>query len=544
MPASVASAPERTLPEHSTLAQRQITILVSLSCCVYFATLVYYATVRRVDGDEGFYTTSARLVWQGKTPYQDFFYQQAPLLPYIYSWIWAIRPNSLVAMRILSTVFCAATTLLWGLGLLRIKALPGKVVLATLLAILLDPYWISWNVVVKTFSFSNLMISVALVSLYAALQSGRTRWYFAAGLALGICASARSFYGPLIPAAFTWLLIRNRGRANGKHRTAMIFAAGAILGLSPLIFSFARDPQAFLFNNIRYHTLQAGYLPENGKIAVGYQDAGTAVLTYIGFIFVLLVGLHPYFTVQAVLASAGIVSVCRLRKRRNLSYTNHDYSYFELVALLLLVFAATSLIAFPPYDQYFVTPLVPFFIPFLAEVFRTTIAHRKNIIFVLAALAPVLFAYGLRREVWEYSRNPEWKVSSYHKVTAAVKFNSNPTDVVLSLFPGYVFESGRQYFPGLEDQFTFRIIDKITPDVAARYHIVSKEMILHAVAQGVAEVIVISRSSEYFNSLSAADVQNLQTTINSNYSMMSEIDSVEVYRRRSLPAALISPGEQ
>jgi hypothetical protein len=544
MPASLVSAPECAAPEGSALGHRQITILVLLSCCVYFAALVYYATVRRVDGDEGFYTTAARLVWQGKTPYKDFFYQQAPLLPYIYSWIWAIRPNSLVAMRILSAVFCAATTLLWSLGLCRIKALPGKVVLATLLAILLDPYWISWNVVVKTFSFSNLMISVALVSLYAALHSGRTRWYFAAGLALGICAAARSFYGPLIPAGFGWLLIRDRGRPNGKHLTAMIFAAGAVLGLSPMIFSFARDPQAFLFNNLRYHTLQAGYLPENGKIVVGYQDGGTAVLTYIGFIFVLLVGLHPYFTVQAVLAGAGVVSAWKLHKRHDVLYTDHDYRYFEVVFLLLLVFAATSLIPFPPYDQYFVTPLVPFFIPFLAEVFRTTMAHGKKIIFVLAALAPVLFAYGLRREVWEYSRNPEWKVSSCLKVTAAVKSNSSPSDVVLSLFPGYVFESGRQYFPGLEDQFTFRIIDKIGPDVATRYHIVSKETILRAVARGVAKVIVISRSSEYFNSLSAEDIQNLQTAINSNYSLMSDIDSVEVYRRRSLPAALISPGQQ
>src|SRR5689334_14423607 len=122
MPASVESVPECAVPERSTSGQRRIRTSVLLLCCLYFTGLVYYATVRRVDGDEGFYTTAARLVWQGKTPYKDFFYQQAPLLPYVYSWIWAIHPNSLVAMRILSAVCCAATTLLWGLGLLRIKA--------------------------------------------------------------------------------------------------------------------------------------------------------------------------------------------------------------------------------------------------------------------------------------------------------------------------------------------------------------------------------------------------------------------------------------
>ena len=84
-----------------------------------------------------------------------------------------------------------------------------------------------------------------------------------------------------------------------------------------MILSFVHDPQAFLFNNIRYHSLQAGYLPQNGKIVVGYQNPGTALLTYLGFIFVLLLGLHPYFTIQAGLAVAGIVSVWKLRKRHD-----------------------------------------------------------------------------------------------------------------------------------------------------------------------------------------------------------------------------------
>ena len=163
---------------------------------------------------------------------------------------------------------------------------------------------------------------------------------------------------------------------------------------------------------------------------------------------------------------------------------------------------------------------------------------------MLAALVPLLLAYGLHREVWEYSRNPEWKMSSYRTITAAVKSSSNPGDVVLSLFPGYVFESGRQYFPALEDQFTFRIMDKIGTEEAARYHIVSKGKILNAVSCGVAQVVVINRSSEYFNSLSLADIQNLQAAINGNYSRMSEIDAVEVYRRRSSPGSSIPPRQQ
>ena len=541
MSTSLISVPQLAVSEPPASAQRRLTSFTVLLCLVYLAALVHYATVRRVDADEGFYTTAARLAWQGKTPYKDFFYQQAPLLPYVYSWVWAIRANSLVAMRILSAVFCATSTALWGFGLLRVKALRGKVALATLLTILLDPYWISWNVVVKTFSFSNLMISLVLIFLYAALRTGSSRWYFTAGLALGICASARSFYGPLIPVAFIWLLLRNWNRTNSRYQAATIFAVGAVVGLSPMILSFVRDPQAFLFNNIRYHSLQAGYLPENGKIVVGYQSPQTAFLTYIGFIFVLLLGLHPYFTIQAGLAVAGIVSVLKLRKRLDCLYSDHDYRYFELVLLLLLVFTGTSLIAFPPYDQYFITPLVPFFVPFLAEALRVAMSHRKRLLYLLAAVVPLLFAYGLRREVWEYSRNPEWKMRSYRKVQAAVESNSSGDDVVLSLFPGYVFESGRRYFPGLEDQFSVRIMDKISADDAARYHIVTKQEIQDAVSRGIAQIVVISRSSEYFNSLTATDIQNLQVAIDATYARIAEMDSVEVYRRRTGASGLPEP---
>jgi hypothetical protein len=317
-----------------------------------------------------------------------------------------------------------------------------------------------------------------------------------------------------------------------------MFAAGAVIGLSPMILSFAWDPQAFLFNNIRYHSLQAGYLPENGKIVVGYQSPETAALTYVGFIFVLLLGLHPYFTIQAGLAVAGIVSIWKLRKRLDCLYSDYDYRYFELVLLLLIVFTATSMIAFPPYDQYFITPLVPFFVPFLSEALRVGVSYRRRLLYLVAAGVPLLFAYGLRREVWEYSRNPEWKMSSYREVQRTVESKTGGNDVVLSLFPGYVFESGRRYFPGLEDQFSFRIMDKINPDDAARYHIATKQEIQDAVSRGIAQIVVISRSSEYFNSLAATDIQNLQAAIDGNYARIGQMDSVEVYRRRAGASSL------
>src|SRR5947208_13127051 len=210
LPASLVSAPQGVAPESAAFGHRRAPTLVLLLCCLDFAVLVYYATVRRVDADEGFYTTAARLVWEGKAPYRDFFYQQAPLLPYIYSWVWAVHPRSLLAMRFLSAACGGMAVLLWGWCLLSLKRPPPKVALATFVAVVLNPYWVSWNVVVKTFAVANLLMSVAAICLYAALHSDRARWYFAGGLALGACTSVRSLYGPLIPFVLAWVLFRER----------------------------------------------------------------------------------------------------------------------------------------------------------------------------------------------------------------------------------------------------------------------------------------------------------------------------------------------
>ena len=111
---------------------------VALASLVYLAGLIYYAQVRPLDGDEGYYTTAARLVWEGKTPYKDFSYPQGVLLPYIYSWIWAVHPHSLVSMRVLSAACGAMAVFLWGIWLISTRRLSATVALATFAVILVE----------------------------------------------------------------------------------------------------------------------------------------------------------------------------------------------------------------------------------------------------------------------------------------------------------------------------------------------------------------------------------------------------------------------
>ncbi|MGH9649355.1 MAG: ArnT family glycosyltransferase, partial [Terriglobales bacterium] len=273
--------------------QRIPVFAVMVLALAYFLGLLMYSRVRRLDFDEGFYTTAARLVAEGKTPYRDFFYPQAPLLPYIYAIVWSAGGRTLESMRDLSAACGAAAVLVWGLFLVSVLRLPWRIAFATFACLLLNPYWISWNVTVKTYALSNLLISVALVSLYVALSREQLRWFFVAGLALGTTTSVRSLYGPLIPLVLIWMLIRLCRSGKSRPSQIAVLAAGAAVGLAPMAYSFFRDPQAFLFNNVGYHVLWL--------VAPGLIDR----LVEAGAFAILFLAFRYYWILQMILFGIG-----------------------------------------------------------------------------------------------------------------------------------------------------------------------------------------------------------------------------------------------
>jgi hypothetical protein len=534
------SATEPVRGEKHKVLYAAAVILVSL---LYLGGLIGYAQRRPIDGDEGFYITAARLVWEGKVPYRDFFYQQAPLLPYLYSWIWALRPGSLVAMRMLSATCGGLTVLLWGACLLWVKRLPTKISIATFAVVLLNPYWVSWNVVVKTFALTNLMMSVAMISLYAALHSERLRWFFIAGLALGACAAVRSLYGPLIPVVLGWVLYRQGPREKGSYLKTGGFLAGALCGLAPMIVSFTRDPRAFIFNNVTYHGLQAGYIWADGKGTVGYHSVEYAILVYFAQIVICLLGYHPYFTIELLLAIVGVRRWRRLREKRDSPYDRQDRLYFDIAFLMLLTYIVTALIPFPPYSQYFDSPLVPFLIPFIAEGLHVVFQlRRRGWVWALAIMAPVLFWVEIPGETAMFTTSSSWEMSSSRRVAQAIEANSAPGDAVLSFWPGYVYQSGRNYFPGMEDQFVYRILSRISHDDRERYHIVSKDQVLNALStRAVSVIVLVPRVQhyfdapwmlEYYDNLSPEEIRAFLAVLDANYSLVARVGEVAVYRRR------------
>ena len=514
--------------------ERRAVAIVIAASVIYFAGLAYYAATRPIDGDEGFYATAARLVWQGKVPYRDFFYQQAPLLPYLYGWMWAAHPRSLVAMRLISAACGGAAVLLWGVGLVSLRRIPVHLALATFATVLLNPYWVSWNVVVKTYAFANLFMSIATICLYAALHTTRKRWYFVAGLTLAACTSVRSLYGPVLVVVLLWIFLRKRRTGKLINPLSLTFLGGSLCGLLPMIVSFVSDPHAFVFNNIQYHRLDAGYMWWQGRFVEGYRNAGHTAHVYFNALVIRLLGTHPYFAVSLILTVVGAWSLRKRRRSHDRSYSDEDYLYFRVALLMLATYALVALIPFPPYDQYFDAPLVAFFVPFMSEGLRVSwITRRKSAAVPLLLLGLSLFALEIRAETASQSFNSVWRLTDYREVSRLVRDNSDPNDVVLSFWPGYVFESGREYFPGLENHFVYRIINKVPSGERDRYHIVSPERVMDAISRRDEKLLVLSPwIGEYENSLSGDQLRAFRNAISDNYWLAGGTREIGVYRRR------------
>jgi hypothetical protein len=445
-------------------------------------------------------------------------------------------------MRLLSAGLTAATALLWGVCLVFSERLPRVVVVATFLAMLLNPTLAAWNVTVKTYAACNLLASVAMISLYAAVRTRRTRWYFAAGLALGLCASVRSLYGPLILAVSIWMMIQKGETVRIRMMRTLALLGGAGAGLLPLLRSLVSDPSGFLFNNLRYHRLDAGYIPlANGQIMEGYISVGHTLWIYFSWIFIWLITFHPYFTVNVILAMVGWRSLKKLRGSHAGIYTPEEYSYFRLAFVMAATYTATALTVFPPFDQYFESPLLPLLIPFLAEGLRVVLVSKKNWAIALALIVPLAFWFELSVDAIVGPAGP-YPLSSFREVSGAIRAHSAPDDVVLSFWPGYVFESGRRYFPGMEDQFAIRMMNKLSPAEKARFHIPSNDDLMKAIrGREVRLVVVHPWIEEYYHNLTPQQTEDFKTTLDENYLPVARVGEVSVYQARPAASGGASP---
>jgi 4-amino-4-deoxy-L-arabinose transferase-like glycosyltransferase len=289
-----------------------------------------------IDGDEGFYLLASRLVMQHKAPYLDFFYTQAPLLPYAYAAWFRFTGISWFAARVFAAL---QTAVLGGLIYEHVCRETGKWIagLAAVVLFASSSFIFAWFPIVKTFPLAALFLFLAYVIFVRRSQSSSGWWIAAAGVLFGLSVDTRSYVVAVAPVFLWWIFRQNRMRWLVR---LLWFAGGFAIGIIPSLILFFASPDAFLFNNLGYHAMRskAGLiglwqdkvmvlLATFGGRFTGFQFS-VLTLTCVGFIvlpaheercvaagvcdrFRLGIGQHPsHACIHAVLFHARAVPDC------------------------------------------------------------------------------------------------------------------------------------------------------------------------------------------------------------------------------------------
>jgi hypothetical protein len=462
---------------------------------VFVAQLIFFLVVARyrlVDGDEGFYLMASRLVFEHRAPYLDFFFSQTPLLPYAYgTWVELVG-QSWVAGRAFSCVLAALLgTLLFAYVCGRTRRPSAGLAAAVLFAS--STLVFAWFTIVKTFALSGLLLFTAFLFLRSWPARFRSAAIFS-GVALGLAADVRLYLAGLIPL-FLWWIFRDPAKG-ARLRGMMYFTAGFAAAVLPNLYFIALDPKVFLFDNLLFHAIRsdAGLVGNYAqKVLVLGQlclrnDGGNGVQT-------------------CMLLAAMTLSIGRLR-----AVNTATRRLLELAAAV----AGISLLPTPSYVQYF-----SLCVPFLAAAAvcgasdvleELDLVETKRRVFAIAGAGfMVLF---VAAAVTDYGRfcvtgagvngihgaalAPNWTIDRVREVSRAVDGVTAPGEPVLSLWPGYLFESHARPFPGSENNTGRDRADALSLSELVRYRIVSLEQIEHGLSRHEPRVVVVGNQESMF----------------------------------------------
>jgi len=359
---------------NSKPAKRDSLILGAV-CAAIAAALLVYSQTEAFAWDEGFHLLAARLILAGKRPYADFLFAQTPLNAYWNALImrltgvgWRV-PQAMAALETAGAVWLIASYVLRNARL--------SVAIAVAFLIGLNDVVVWYGCIPQSYGLCMLLGA-------AAFRFCIGEKALLAGLASGAAASASLLAVPIGPVLF----IRMRRRP--------AFLAGALLGLSPVLWALATAPHQFVFDVVGFHVYYrqvqwSGWVSHDAGVLTSWLDSGTGLM---------LVGL-------------AIAGACVGRARPDI----------RLCAWVVGVAAAYIATAHPTFPQYF-TVAIPF-----AAVLTSAALEKVSGRWPVVALSLLMVA-ALAREIWQEHGDFSWAILA--PVIAKVKQVTAPGARVLA----------------------------------------------------------------------------------------------------------------
>lgn len=484
---------------------------------VFLLQFVFYfflASHRLIDSDEGFYLFIPKLMMtEGTVLYRDVFYQQMPLLPFLYGGWMKMFGFSWEAGRAFSAFLSALTgTLVFG----KAWRTSGRISLASA-ALLLYAFNLSallFFLTAKTYALSTVLL---FGSVLAAGDAQARPWrHWLCGLLLAFSVQTRLFFAAAAPILGLWLW----GGADGK-RPFWRFLGGFSLGMAPTLVFLVLAPRQFIHDNLLYHGMRdpAGLIGDVGqKLNVAqklFVSPGTTRPTQFALLF-------P----GVVLALALWKKVGRLG---------------QLSAATVLTLGAASFLPTPTFGQYFCV-LVPFMVLALVESVRAIGSMSERL---RRALPVALLCFSLLYAGWALPRAAslfvrgegvpggypgtepsDWKLETVRRIAGIIESNSDEGSLVVSSWPGYLLETERSIYPRMENQISLETSDKLPTDKTDLYRMLREEEIAHAMADPRVQVAVAGNCTYGRKEIyrEAAREQG--------YALLTRVGTAEIYVRR------------
>ena len=442
------------------------------------------------------YAYASRLAREGHVPYRDFFYEQMPLLPYVYGGWTLAAGESWYAVRALSALLAAAVGAVLYLHVLRRHG-SRPLAAAALALYALSALVLGFFAVVKTFALATLLLLVALMLVDRRV---RPRW-LVAGLLVGLAGDARLVLLAAVPAF-----------AFAARRRIVPFAAGLAIGLVPSLVLLALAPRQFVFDNLRYH----GEKTTHGLIG----DPGQKVRTAAN-----LVGYgktdHALGLQFALFLVATAVAVWLLRRR------------LPLGAAVAVLLGVACLLPTPTYVQYFCVA-VPFMVLTIAEAAAPRLSGSEPLTrsrTLAAALGIALAAYAVAAgfayaHLVDTSPLLKPSLASVRKVSAVVERESSPGERVLSSWPGYLVGTHADSWPGYTNHFAPAAAAHVSAAEARRVHVVSEAQLEAAIRAREPRLVV------YRNWITTEPFARWDAALRAGgYRLVATVETARIYRR-------------
>lgn len=322
---------------------------VVLAALAFAVLAVFTVWMGALNQDEGWYLYAAQLVAEGKRPYADFFYTQAPLMPLVYSFfapVW--KAWGLLGARVL-TLFVGTLGMFFAVLLARRFAPPDRRNAAALIVALLlgSNLFHLYNLAIpKTYALASLFVAAGFWALSFSLvpKEGKERPAapaLFAGLLLAAAAATRISLGVLLVTVGFALLFAFR-----RYRwTFLWFGVGGVLGLAVAFVPFLSDEssRAGLLAAQAYHAVRGGFDPTMVLGSVSrlvrwylpvFVLGGWALLRRSGG---MLAGGRP---AGVALLAAAAVSVMALQLASPCPYEDYQVPVMGLLAVVAAVLAS------------------------------------------------------------------------------------------------------------------------------------------------------------------------------------------------------------